>query len=300
MIQLTVGPVISVRDENTGCIPVQHQHRGEPCHPGGVSSKLIHYRIASPFSQRTRARGLRCCLRAPSRRPCLKKRARPKRRCASAAGPTRPDCSRRSKKRGGRCSRLSISFKGSFGPVLLSVGTAVAVARATVVVAPRTGRIVAAPTRGCRISPAEWRSSNRTCCADCAGRKRASGIDRASRDVRAGGHRIGAVANHHPWPCRCEPAAICFEACEWLVCALALATVRETPRCSDQPKETSVMQAKVVAATAILPKLILFFSMVGCLPTGGVAPAKRKTFREKSSSRLCCRSVLCYRTDGRR
>ena len=149
-----------------------------------MSSKLIHYRIASPLSRRTRARGLRCCLRAPSRRPCSKKRARPKRRCASAAGPTRPDCSRRSEKRGGRCSRLSISFKGSFGPVLLSVGTAVAVARATVVVAPRTGRIVAAPTRGCRISPAEWRSSNRTCCADCAGRKRASGIDRASRDVQ--------------------------------------------------------------------------------------------------------------------
>ena len=214
--------------------------------PGVVSSKLIRYRIASPLSRRTRARRLRCCLRAPSKRPCSKKRARPKRRCASAVGPTRPDCSRRSEKRGGRCSRLSISFKGSFGPVLLSVGTAVAVARATVVVAPRTGRIVAAPTRGCRISPAEWRSSNRTCRADRAGRNRAGGIDRASRDVqrrqpqdwdrsraRPGGH---VDANQPPYACAAKRAS------DWFARSRSRPTARRHAVQTSQKRRASCRQ----------------------------------------------------------
>jgi hypothetical protein len=52
----------------------------------------------------------------------------------------------------------------------------------------------------------------------------------------------------------------------WWVCACALATDNETPRCSDQPKEISVMHAKLVATIAILPKFIFFFSVAENLP----------------------------------
>ena len=96
MIPWRAGPADFIDDANSGCTPVQHQQRVAPCQPGIASSKFIRYRIASSLSRRTRARRLRSCLRAPSKRPCSKKRVRPKRRCASAIGPTHPACSRRS------------------------------------------------------------------------------------------------------------------------------------------------------------------------------------------------------------
>jgi hypothetical protein len=109
MIPWRAGPADFIDDANAGCTPVQHQQRVAPCQPGSASSKFIRYRIASSLSRRMRARRLRSCLPAPSKRRCSKKHVRPKRRCASTIGPTHPACSRRSESAALRASvhRLS-------------------------------------------------------------------------------------------------------------------------------------------------------------------------------------------------
>jgi hypothetical protein len=95
MIPWRAGPADFIDDANSGCTPVQHQQRVAPCQPGIASSKFIRYRIASSLSRRMRARRLRSCLPAPSKRPCSKKPVRPKRRCVLIVGPTHPACNPR-------------------------------------------------------------------------------------------------------------------------------------------------------------------------------------------------------------